>query len=611
MTAPAGGSEAGPARARRRNPIGRLRRARAGGMSTVMRLVMRVPGRVRRPLAGPVAALLEGLAARRPRARRVPGLAFVARRAAGPAGRAANFARRLGTAPSAHSAARRQLAVLALDAGMDDAALEIAATIGDDPDPMMEVLRSRLAFERGRYTEALELAHHAAATGARGAQPAEARARSHLAALAPGWLPDPGEGAPRLAAVRDQAVRGRVLHVVSVSLPHRLAGYTVRTQSVARCQREAGLDAHVAVRTGFPAQDSTEPRIDWVEGVPYHRVPPRDPVQGPDRTLTEVVRSAIPVLEELRPAVLQPASNYLQARIALALAGPLGIPVVYEVRGFWEESWTAHRGYDEAQAMDTDRYRMTRAAETEAMLAADAIVTLSEVMRQEIIDRGCAPDRVVVVPNAVEVERFQPLPRDDALAASLGIDRSTPVVGYISSLNAYEGIPYLLEAASRLRAGGQRLRVLLVGDGEDEAAIREAGERLGLDDGTLVMPGRVSHDQVMRYYSIIDVFVVPRTSHRVSRLVTPLKPYEAMALERALVVSDLPALREIVTPGETGLTFRAEDADDLARVLGELLDDPALRARLGRQAREWIVTERTWTQNGQRYRALFERLGVT
>jgi glycosyltransferase involved in cell wall biosynthesis len=253
---------------------------------------------------------------------------------------------------------------------------------------------------------------------------------------------------------------------------------------------------------------------------------------------------------------------------------------------------------------------MTREVETATMIAADAVVTLSETMRGEIIGRGCRPENVVVVPNAVDVERFRPVPRDEALAGSLGIRPGDAVVGYISTINAYEGIPYLLEAASQLRTGSRRLRVLLVGDGEDEEAIREDGRRLGLDDGTLIMPGRVPHADILGYYSIIDVFVVPRTMDRVSRLVTPMKPYEAMALERAVVVSDLPALREIVVPGETGMTFRSEDAGDLARVLGELLDDPGMRVRLGRQAREWVATERTWAGNGRRYRELFERLGA-
>jgi len=167
-----------------------------------------------------------------------------------------------------------------------------------------------------------------------------------------------------------------------------------------------------------------------------------------------------------------------------------------------------------------------------------------------------------------------------------------------------------LEAAASLRKRGRSFKLLLVGDGRDRDALVEQARRLGLDDGTLVMPGRVPNDEIAHYYSLIDAFVVPRTADRVSSLVTPLKPFEAMAMERALVVSDLPPLREIVTPGETGLLFRPQDAADLAAVLEGLLDDEALRVRLGRQAREWVTAERTWAQNGQRYRTLYERLGA-
>jgi glycosyltransferase involved in cell wall biosynthesis len=244
------------------------------------------------------------------------------------------------------------------------------------------------------------------------------------------------------------------------------------------------------------------------------------------------------------------------------------------------------------------------------MQKATAVVTLSDSMRDDIVGRGIASDKIVVVPNAVEIERFTPRPRDEALAASLGIASDDPVVGYVSSFSPYEGIRYLLEAAAILRARGRRLHVLLVGDGKEWDALVETGERLGLNDGTLLMPGRVPHDEVLRYYSLIDVFVVPRTAHRVSQLVTPLKPYEAMALERAVVVSDVQALREMVQPEQTGLTFRAEDAEDLARVIERLIEDRDLRLTLGRQAREWVSRERTWAENGRRYRELYERLGA-
>jgi glycosyltransferase involved in cell wall biosynthesis len=561
-----------------------------------------------------VAAGLEGLVARG-RFYRLPQVAFVARCAAGPASRAEAFARREGTSPRTFPRARRELALLALAAGMHDAVADILASIPGDEAPDLELLRSRLAFDGGHYTDALAHARRAEAAGAKGAAQLADRAEGHLTVLRPGWLPDLGDAAAPLERLRGRATRGRIVHYVSVSLPYRQVGYSLRTQSVARCQLEAGLDPHVVTRAGFPGTEGVRdaPREQLVDGVPHHRVEPDYAFEGrPDRTLGVSARAAAALLEDLRPAAIHAASNHLQAQVALALARPLGIPMVYEVRGFWEESWASHRFHDEEAALRTDRYRMTREVETAAMQAADAVVTLSETMRDEILARGCAADHVVVVPNAVDIERFRPLVRDQGLASSLGIEPGDPVLGYVSSLNAYEGIPGLLEAAARLRTAGagRRLRVLIVGDGPDEDTIRETAHRLGLDDGTLVMPGRVPHAGILAYYSLIDVFVVPRTANRVSRLVTPLKPYEAMAMEKAVVVSDLPALREIVIPGETGQVFRSEDADDLARVLGLLLDDPALRSRLGRQAREWVTATRTWTENGRRYRALYERLGV-
>ena len=544
----------------------------------------------------------------RPTSGAAPALTVVAWHAAGASSRAERMARELATSPSASPAGRRALALVARAAGFADLARDIAAGLAD---PSTAPLRAQAALDARRYREALAEAERGLAAGAAGARQLRDLARGHLAVRSSGWLPSLGEDDARLARMKGRANRGRVLHLVSRALPHTLAGYTVRTQDVARSQAEAGLDPHVMTRAGFPRDASAASGPDWVGPIPYYRVPATVPSRVPDRMLTEVARAAVALLEELRPAVLQPASDHMQAQTALALAKPLGIPVVYEVRGFWEESWAADRSHDEDTAIATDHYVMTRDVETACMLAASAVVTLSDVMRDAIVARGVPPERITVVPNAVDVDRFRPMPRDDALAASLGIEPGELVVGYISTFSPYEGIPTLLEAAARLNANGRRIRVLLVGDGKDEATIREVGRRLGLfDEDALLMPGRVPHDQIARYYSLLDVFVVPRTANRVSQLVTPLKPYEAMAMEQAVVVSDLPALREIVNPGETGLTFRPDDAGDLAEVLAALLDDPTLRARLGRRAREWVAAERTWTANGRRYRELFERLDV-
>ena len=366
----------------------------------------------------------------------------------------------------------------------------------------------------------------------------------------------------------------------------------------------------MATRAGFPRSAGIRgaPASDVVEGLTYWRLAPDLELgTGPVDVATRTAEAAGTLIETLRPAVLQPTTNHLNALVALALRDRYGIPVVYEVRGFLEETWRSRIGED---VDASDRYRATREAETAAMRAADAIVTLSETMRADIVARGgIEAGRIVVVPNAVDVARFMPGPRDEALAARLGLG-DEPVIGYISSFTAYEGIRYLIEATAELRRRGRRVRLPARRRRGGAQTLEAAARSAGLADGTVIFTGRVPHDRIQDYYRLIDVFVVPRTNDRVSQLVTPLKPYEAMATERALVVSDVAALQEIVVDGETGGTFRAEDPISLADVLEPLLDDPARRVRLGAAARRWVAANRTWEQNGQRYLALYRELGV-
>jgi PEP-CTERM/exosortase A-associated glycosyltransferase len=429
-------------------------------------------------------------------------------------------------------------------------------------------------------------------------------ASGELVVLGPAWRP--ALRAPRSSY---KPVERRILHLLTNSLPYRQAGYTVRAQNIARCQIDAGLDPRMATRVGFPGNEGVHgaPATSTVDGVHYHRLlPDLDPRLPADRLATRYVEAAADLIDSLRPAVLHPASYHVNAQVALGLREVYRVPVVYEVRGFLEETWLSRV---DGVTPDSDRYIASREAETACMRDADAVVTLSETMRQDIIGRGIEPDRVVVVPNAVDVERFRPGPHDPALAARLGIG-TEPVVGYVSSFTGYEGIRYLIEAVAELRRRGRRLRCLLVGDGEERAALEAAVRSAGLDDGTVVFTGRVPHDRVLDYYRLIDVFVVPRTNDRVSRLVTPLKPYEAMAMERVVVVSAVGPLLEIVADGETGRSFVPEDPVSLADTVEPLLADPAERARIGRAARRWVAENRTWRRNGELYRALYARLGV-
>jgi glycosyltransferase involved in cell wall biosynthesis len=295
--------------------------------------------------------------------------------------------------------------------------------------------------------------------------------------------------------------------------------------------------------------------------------------------------------------------------VALALGERLGLPVVYEVRGFLEESWRSHFG---SSVEDSDRYRLSRAVETSCMRRATGVVTLSETMRSEIISRGgIDPKHVVVIPNGVDLEQFEPGPRDEALAADLGIRPDETVVGYVSTFNHYEGIHHLIAAVGQLRRRGRAVRLLLVGDGDERSNLEALAAEEGLLAGAgAIFTGRVPYVSIGRYYRTMDIFVVPRTNDRVAQLVTPLKPYEAMAMEKAVVVSGVAALREVVHDGQTGLVFPPDDATALADVIDSLVDDPRQRRDLGLAARDWVAANRTWAENGRRYLEFYQRLGL-
>ena len=247
------------------------------------------------------------------------------------------------------------------------------------------------------------------------------------------------------------------------------------------------------------------------------------------------------------------------------------------------------------------------------MRRATGVVTLSETMRADILGRGgIDPERVVVIPNAVDVERFRPGPRDVTLAADFGIREDETIVGYVSTFNSYEGIQHLIAAVGLLRRRGRRVRLLLVGDGDEWQNLVSAAAQEGmLADGGAIFTGRVPHAEIERFYRSIDIFVVPRTNARVSQLVTPLKPYEAMAMEKAVVVSRCRAhCSRWCATEKPDAPFLPKTRLLLQSIIDELADDPDQRRRLGEAAREWVATNRSWSQNGRRYLEFLQRLEV-
>ncbi|MFJ3231757.1 glycosyltransferase family 4 protein [Streptomyces sp. NPDC086787] len=432
------------------------------------------------------------------------------------------------------------------------------------------------------------------------------------------WLADraraAGPGATpsaiRVMAPAGRAVRpvpGRVLHLVTNSLPFRHAGYTVRTQKLAEAQRAAGLDPHVVTRIGFPvAQGVLDASVSqWVGPVPQHRLLPAWLPYGQGPLLSRNAALAGRLVERLRPAVLHAATDHGNGRVALALREVYGLPVVYEVRGFLEETWLTQAPGRSAR---DDVYRMRRELESRCMREADLVLTLGAAMKAEIVSRGVPEERVLVVPNAVDATFLAPPPDGAPMRARLGIAPDEFVVGTVGSLTPHEGIGTLLRAGAELRRRGVPLRLLIVGEGPERAALEGLAARLGLGDGAALFTGRVPHAEVRDYHAVLDVFAVPRTDERVCRLVTPLKPVEALASGVPVAASDLAALRELVEPEVNGILIPPEAPDSWAEGIEGLLYSHKRRLEWGAAARALVARERTWDRVAmttlEAYRAL-------
>ena len=436
-------------------------------------------------------------------------------------------------------------------------------------------------------------------------QPQDARgrravraARRQLAILGQpivgGPAPESRPGVPRAGGLA-------LLHVVTNSLPLTQAGSTIRTQRVARAQRDLGWDARVVTRLGYPVThgDLRSPDPQVVDGVPYHRLLPL--VMPADEQLRGAYAAHLGrLVDELRPDVLHAASDHVNAAVALEVGRARGLPVAYEARTFFEDTWLARHGGEDAR--DTDTYALLRDRHTEALLAADVVTTLGSGMRDAIISRGVPAERVFVAPNAVPMDFLEP--RDiTATREQLGISDAL-WVGSVATVNDDEGLDTLIDAAALLRGDGLDVRVLIVGDGPGLAALRRQAEQNGVP---LLAPGRVPVAEVRQWYDALDVFALPRRDTAVNRAVTALKPLEAQARGIPVVGSDLPAVAEVLAPGS--LFVAPGDAGALAEALRSLVD-PDRRGEAGERARAWVKATRTWPSVMGAYRAAYSFLGA-
>src|SRR5437773_11366304 len=384
-----------------------------------------------------------------------------------------------------------------------------------------------------------------------------------------------------------------ILHILDHSLPVH-SGYAHRSDGIFRAQLKRGWRpvALTSAKHGLAGQGSPH-KEETIDGVRYYRTETRIretvPLEAEWRIMTGLVRRIREVIEGEKPDLLHAHSPVLNALPALWVGRKVGIPVVYEMRVSWEDTWAARGRYGE----NSWKYRLVRSLETWACRKADQVTVICRGLKDDLVKRGISSEKVSVVFNGVNADDFKASSaRDEEYFQAWNL-AGKRVIGFIGSFFRYEGLDLLVHAVHRLTARRSDVVLLLVGGGEMEPELRAQVKQLRLEK-QVVMAGRIPHDRIPGVYALVDVLAYPRYSSRVTELVTPLKPLEAMAMGRALVASDVGGHREIIRHGRVGLLFPPGNVAALADQLELLLVDEHLRQKLERQGVVWVCQEHSW-----------------
>ena len=402
----------------------------------------------------------------------------------------------------------------------------------------------------------------------------------------------------------------RVLHVLDHSLPLH-SGYAFRTRAILKAQLAQGLE--IACITGL-RHYAPGPDVETCEGLTFHRT--RGTADGPAglrewRETSALADSVTALARQWRPDVIHAHSPVLSGLGALRAARRLRLPLVYEIRAFWEDASVGNGTGTEGSL----KYRLTRSLENHVVGGADAVMTICNGLRDDLIGRGVAPGKIGIMPNGVDLTLFgDPPPRDAALAAELGLGADglgAPVIGFIGSFYDYEGLDDLIAAMPALVARQPDARLLLVGGGPMADAL-QAQAAASPVAGAIRFVGRVPHDQVERYYSLCEIMAYPRKASRLTDLVTPLKPLEAMAQGRLVAASSVGGHRELMTDGDTATLFAPDDPADCAAKLAGLLAQRSGWDAMRERARAHVAERHDWAVNVRRYLGVYQAvLGQT
>ena len=406
----------------------------------------------------------------------------------------------------------------------------------------------------------------------------------------------------------------KILHVLDHSIPLH-SGYTFRTRSILLQQRALGW--HTEHLTSGK-QGEVSDLVEEIEGFKFYRTPAgqswidRLPLVGQMLIVWRLYKRLNQLLDELKPDVVHAHSPALNGLAAYWATQRKKIPLVYECRAFWEDA-AVDNGSSRAGGI---RYRLTRALETFVFRRASAVTTICQGLKRDVIERGIEASKITVIPNAVDVEKFSRSESSEkssdefggevleGLRASCTDLECRTLLGFFGSFYEYEGLSLLLEGIKLLKQRGVPVLLVLAGGGPKESVIQEKIKRLELAD-CVVCTGRVPHEVIQDYYQLMDIMVYPRLSMRLTELVTPLKPLEAMAKGKIVIASGVGGHQELIADGETGLLFDAGNAEALADTIETAVNNKSQWPRIQTKARAFVEEDRNWARSVSFYRQAY------
>ena len=425
----------------------------------------------------------------------------------------------------------------------------------------------------------------------------------------------------------------RVLHILHESLPH-ISGFTIRSKYIFKHQKKF---ADVFVFTTF--QYNRKKELEIYDKIPYFRMNQRISYLIKKYNKLAIRASnliykllKLDIEEKIGPLLYFPVSfftryylkktiraynieiihqhsQYQVGNYSLKLASKLKIPYVYEVRGFIEDSMLAtsqNRRISDKSLLKFVYYRIKN-SETKILKKADMVITLSEPMKNELLKRNIKDKKIKVIPNCIDPSILE---SDNHIEDfHLNLTKYDLVLGYFGQIRWLEGIDILLQASAILKKNKINFKILLIGNIKEpyQNYLNELIKSLDLSDNVLFM-GVLPHATLLKYYSLVDMIILPRLNQRVCRIVTPLKPLEAMLFKTLMIASNLPALKYTIMDGKTGILFDPENSDDLASKIIYYYTNLDKKREIEDFAHEYVINNFSWKNIVLKYREVYQDL---